>query len=111
MRHAERKGSNMANAWCSCGFAEDGAADEAIGDLFEVFAPPDGKTADGLVHLEGEASLFCLCGAGGSTGELDGHFLAVFTPGDLIGHDGRRHQEGGAGDRGREVPMAEGGPG
>lgn len=55
----------MDDARCSCGFAE--AEDETIGDhLIEVFAPDDGKGPDGKVHLEGEASLFCMCGAGGS---------------------------------------------
>ncbi len=70
----------MNNERCSCGFAEVG--DETIGDHFiEVFASNDGKGPDGKVHLEGKASLFCVCGAGGSAGELDAHFLAVFTPG------------------------------
>jgi hypothetical protein len=57
-----------------------------------VFAPDDGKAADGLVHLEGEADLFCLCGVGGSAERLDAHFLAVFTPDDHIGRDGAKHE-------------------
>ena len=85
------KGNAMTPARCACGFTE--ARDEAIGDhLFEVLAPEDGRAADGLVHLEGEADLFCMCGAGGSASELDAHFLAVFTPADLIGHDGDKHE-------------------
>jgi hypothetical protein len=70
----------MASARCSCGFCE--AGDETIDDhLIEVFAPDDGKGPDGKVHLEGEANLFCLCGAGGSAAELDAHLLAVLNPG------------------------------
>lgn len=68
-------------------------ADETIGDhLFEVFAPDDGRGPDGLVHLEGQASYFCMCGAGGSTEKLDAHFRDVFTPADSIGRDGIRHE-------------------
>jgi hypothetical protein len=82
----------MTAAQCSCGFTEDEAGDEAIGDhLLEVFAPQDGRAADGLVHMEGEADLFCMCGVGGSADELDAHFLVVFTPPDLVGNDGRKH--------------------
>jgi hypothetical protein len=77
---------------CTCGFTEADGADETISDhLLEVFAPDDGKAADGLVHLEGDA-LSCLCGAGGSAAELDAHFLAVFTPADSAGRDGASHQ-------------------
>jgi hypothetical protein len=85
------KGSNVTDAQCSCGFTE--ADDETIGDhLFEMFAPDDGRAPDGLVHLEGEANLFCLCGVGGSAQDLDAHFLAIFTPADLIGRDGDKHE-------------------
>lgn len=84
----------MTVAKCVCGFTEDEAGDEAIGDhLFEVFAPEDGRAADGLVHLEGEVALFCMCGIGDSADELDEHFLAVFTPANLIGGDGRKHEK------------------
>ena len=84
----------MTGAQCVCGFVEDEAGDETIGDhLFEVFAPEDGRAADGLVHLEGETALFCMCGAGGSADELDAHFLAVFTPADLVSRDGRKHEK------------------
>jgi hypothetical protein len=76
---------------CSCGFTE--AGDETIGDhLYEVFAPDDGKAADGVMHLEGGRDFFCLCGAGGSAEELDAHFLAVFTPNGSIGRDGNTHE-------------------
>jgi hypothetical protein len=87
------KGDNVAGALCSCGFAEVAGVDETVGDhLFEVFAPEDGKGLDGLVHLEGEVSLFCMCEAGGSAAMLDAHFLAVFTPDNSIGRDGKRHE-------------------
>ena len=83
----------MTPARCSCGFTEDASEDYTIGGhLFEVFAPDDGRGLDGKVHLEGEAALFCLCGAGGSAPELDTHFLLVFTPADSIARDGRRHE-------------------
>ena len=88
------KGASMIPAQCVCGFTEDEAGNESICDhLIEVFAPEDGRAADGLVHLEGEENLFCMCGAGRSHDELDAHFLAVFTPADLIGRDGRRHEK------------------
>ncbi len=79
---------------CSCGFTETASMDETIGDhLVEMFASQDGKAADGLVHLEGEADLFCLCGTGGSATELDAHLLAVFTPADSVGRDGVKHEK------------------
>jgi hypothetical protein len=35
----------------------------------------------------------CACGHSASTaGELDRHFLAVFTPAGAVGRDGRRHE-------------------
>jgi hypothetical protein len=84
----------MVGTQCSCGFTEDEAGNETLGDhLFEVFAPEDGRAADGLVHLEGEENLFCMCGAGGSADELDAHFLAVFTPAELTCRDGRKHEK------------------
>lgn len=84
------KGNGVNSVQCVCGFTE--AGDEKIAaHLFEVFAPDDGRAADGRVHLEGQANLFCMCGAGGSASELDAHFLAVFTPADLIGRDGDKH--------------------
>jgi hypothetical protein len=83
----------MTGAQCVCGFIEDEVGDETIGDhLFEVFAPEDGRAADGLVHLEGETALICMCGAGGTAQELDAHFLAVFTPIGLTGRDGQKHE-------------------
>ena len=99
------KGNVMTPARCVCGFTEDQARDEKIGDhLFEVFAPEDGRAADGLVHLEGEANLLCMCGAGGSVSELDAHFLAVFMPADLVGRDGDKHEPvSAAGQPGQQV--------
>lgn len=78
---------------CSCGFTETASTDETISDhLVEVFAPEDGKAADGRVHLEGSAHLFCLCGTGGSAQELDAHLLQVFTPADSVARDGVKHE-------------------
>jgi hypothetical protein len=89
----EQKGHDMTAGRCVCGFTESAGADETVEDhLFEVFAPEDGKGPDGLVHLEGEVALFCLCGAGGSAPDLDAHFLAVFIPADGIGRDGTKHE-------------------
>jgi hypothetical protein len=83
----------MNGARCSCGFVEATGADETISDhLLEVFETDDDKGPDGKPHVEGPTSFFCLCGAGGSTGELDGHFLDVFTPADSIGRDGNKHE-------------------
>jgi len=82
----------MAGARCACGFKEVAGVDETISDhLLAVFTPEDGTGPDGLVHLEGETDLSCLCGAGGSVADLDAHFLAVFTPTDHIGRDGQKH--------------------
>jgi hypothetical protein len=83
----------MADAYCTCGFTEDEAADETISDhLLAVFTPGDDKGNDGRFHLEAEPDLTCLCGlATAMADELDAHFLAVFTPDDGIGHDGKRH--------------------
>jgi hypothetical protein len=81
----------MAGELCSCGFAP--AGDETLTDhLLEVFAVEDGTAADGLVHLEGEVSLFCMCGTGGCAEELDAHFLTVFIQADSIGRDGVKHE-------------------
>jgi hypothetical protein len=95
----------MTLAKCACGFTEDVAADETIADhLYAVFAPEDGKAADGLVHLEGEAGLYCMCGAGGTAAELDAHFLTVFTPADYVGRDGKKHQPVSAGCPDPRIP-------
>jgi hypothetical protein len=83
----------MTGQQCTCGFTEAAGVDETLADhLMEVFAPDDGKGSDRLVHFEGEENLVCLCGAGGTAGQLDAHFLTVFTPADAIGRDGARHQ-------------------
>jgi hypothetical protein len=42
--------------------------------------------------LEGERRLTCFCGLAAATAEeLDAHFLALFTPDDAIGRDGKKH--------------------
>jgi hypothetical protein len=86
------KGKNM-TAKCVCGFTEDEAGDFTIDDhLFEMFAPEDGRGANGRYHIEGEPDLTCWCGlAAGTAAELDAHFAAVFTPADAIGCDGKKH--------------------
>ena len=83
----------MRLARCSCGFAEGEAADETITDhLLEMFATDDDRGTDGRYHLEAEPRLTCFCGLTATAAELDAHFLSVFTPGDAIGHDGKKHQ-------------------
>jgi len=78
---------------CVCGFTEDEAEDQTLDDhLFEAFAPDDDMGPDGLVHLEGQRKLTCLCGLAAATSrELDAHLLALFTPNDAIGRDGKEH--------------------
>lgn len=83
----------MTAVQCTCGFTENEAAGETIGDhLFEMFAPPDSTGPDGKVHLEGLEGYRCLCGAGGSQEKLDAHFMEVFTPADSVGLDGVMHK-------------------
>ncbi len=84
----------MTDTRCSCGFTEAADVDEMIGDhLFSVFAPDDDKGPDGVVHVEAEPDLTCLCGFAASTAEeLDSHFLGVFTPADSLGQDGTEHR-------------------
>jgi hypothetical protein len=92
----------MPRARCGCGFTEEVAEDYTLSDhLYEMFAPDDGKGPDGLVHLEGENALFCMCGAGGSADTLDAHFLEVFTPADHRGSDGAAHKAVSARERKR----------
>jgi hypothetical protein len=86
----------MAAARCTCGFAEVTGGDYPIGDhLFEAFVPDDGRAPDGLVHLQGEADFYCMCGIGGSAEKLDAHLLEIFTPPDSIGRDGTEHRMAG----------------
>jgi len=87
------EGNEMPAGQCVCGFIEDESDNQTIADhLLEIFAPEDDKGTDGLVHLEGERNLTCLCGFAAATAEdLDAHFLAVFTPADAIGRDGKEH--------------------
>jgi hypothetical protein len=63
--------------------------------LQRVFTPDDSRAADGAVHEE-RATGACACGFGpASPVALDAHLLAAFTPGNLTGRDGRRHQPAG----------------
>jgi hypothetical protein len=83
----------MITTRCTCGFTESTGTDETIDDhLLEAFETDDDTAPDGQVHVEGAKSFFCLCGAGGSTKELDMHFLLVFTPANCIGRDGNKHE-------------------
>lgn len=85
------KGSDMADAMCSCGFTE--SADEAMTDhLLAAFTPEDSRGRDGNVHEEWRATLSCSCGVATTTpAQLDAHFLAMFTPDNAIGRDGGKH--------------------
>jgi hypothetical protein len=39
------------------------------------------------------AALACSCGFRAvAVGEMDSHFLAVFTPADSVGRDGEKHE-------------------
>jgi hypothetical protein len=88
----------MSQYHCSCGFANDDAAE--LGDhLLTVFTPEDDHGNDGREHAElvktGETRLHwlvCLCGfSADETEEFDDHMLLVFTTLDGIGNDGKRH--------------------
>ena len=70
----------MADARCTCGFAE--SEDETLTDHFlEVFVPADSRAAGGQLHEELAVTGRCACGVATSTPqELDRHFLGVFTP-------------------------------
>jgi hypothetical protein len=67
---------------------------EAMTDhLLAAFAPDDSRATDRLVHEEWTVALTCSCGVAATTAaNLDRHFLAVFTPADQIGRDGRAHR-------------------
>lgn len=89
---------------CACGFLA-GTPEELADHLGEMFIPagatPAGDMAgDGQRHAElhrpGADGTFweCLCGfATVEMRALDAHLLAVFTPPDGIGADGRYHRE------------------
>jgi hypothetical protein len=87
------EGAAMNATRCACGFTEDETGDYTMTDhLLAEFAPDDDTGADGLVHLEGEQQLTCTCGLAAATAaELDAHFVAIFTPANGIGHDGKKH--------------------
>jgi hypothetical protein len=93
----------MSRHQCACGFLAD-AREELADHLGEMFVPADTSPAgdvasDSQRHAElsrrdADGTLWeCLCGlVGAETQALDAHLLAVFTPPDGIGHDGRYHQ-------------------
>jgi hypothetical protein len=88
----QRKGSDMTNARCTCGFTE--AGDETITDhLLAVFTPDACRGSDGLLHEEAFPPLTCLCGFTAATAqELDEHFLAMFTPDNSTDPNGVSHK-------------------
>jgi hypothetical protein len=60
--------------------------------LLGAFIPEDGIAGDGVLHEEGRSPHACLCGlATASSEQLDQHYLAVFTPEDRTGLDGKVH--------------------
>jgi hypothetical protein len=76
---------------CMCGLTA--GSPEELGDhLGEVFlTAADDVAPDGAVHAEVDGSR-CACGlVVASFVELDEHLLAMFTPDDGIGADGRKH--------------------
>jgi len=79
---------------CTCGFRSD-EPDGLFDHLEEAFAAPHDRDSHGIAHAEAADSPLayrCLCGhiAADAVG-LDAHLLAVFTPADRIGQDGRSH--------------------
>lgn len=96
----------MSACQCGCGYCACGymaASPEDLTDhLGEQFIPADDTAADGRVHAEtardqdatepARADWKCLCGFGApDLADFDAHLVAVFTPPDGIGADGRRH--------------------
>jgi hypothetical protein len=83
----------MTQPSCTCGYQADDADDLAV-HLGEMFIPADDTAPDGQVHCEGASTsgiLTCRCGFAGAVGDFDQHLLAMFTPDDHIGLDGKRH--------------------
>jgi hypothetical protein len=77
---------------CACGFERLDDDEEVSDHLLAAFESPSGIGTDGRVHQE-EALRACSCGFSAATGDdLDAHFLAVCTPIDAIGHDGKKHE-------------------
>jgi hypothetical protein len=61
------EGSSVNTAQCVCGFTQDEAGDQTLGDhLLEAFAPEDDKGPDGI--------------AAATPDEVDAHLIAKFTP-------------------------------
>ena len=91
----------MSACRCACGY-QAASTDDLTDHLGEQFIPAGDTDAGGQVHAEaareqGTAELArgdwkCLCGFGApDPAGFDAHLLAVFTPPDEIGADGRRH--------------------
>jgi hypothetical protein len=76
---------------CVCDFATD-SQEELSDHLGEMFlTASDDVAPDGALHAEVDGSR-CACGlVVASFLELDEHLLAMFTPEDGIGADGRKH--------------------
>jgi hypothetical protein len=56
-----------------------------------AFTPDDCVGNDGKVHEELSGGA-CACGFSGSSGDdLERHLMALFTPGDGVGLDSKRH--------------------
>jgi hypothetical protein len=89
-----RKADGMNVQRCTCGFTEADGDDETTEDhLLRMFTAEDDRGADGLVHLEGNPKLTCLCGVSASTAaELDSHFLEVFVPVGRTDFGGIEHE-------------------
>jgi hypothetical protein len=87
---------------CTCGYQAENPDDLAI-HFGEMFIPDDDTAPDGQVHNEaaqdrrdttGQTApliLTCRCGYTSSADNFDHHLLAVFTPPERIGLDGKRH--------------------
>jgi hypothetical protein len=91
----------MSSHLCACGY-EAASFEDLTDHLGEQFVPADDTDANGQVHAEAAhdrdaaglvgADWKCLCGFDASDlAGFDAHLLAVFTPSDGIGADGRRH--------------------
>ncbi len=91
----------MSACRCACGY-EAVSPEDLTDHLGEQFIPADDTAADGQVHAEGArdqdatglagADWRCLCGFGApDLAGFDAHLVAVFTPPDCVGADGRRH--------------------
>ncbi len=87
---------------CTCGYQAEDPDDLAI-HFGEMFIPGNDTAPDGQVHNEAakdrpwdsgapaSRTLTCRCGLTAAADAFDHHLLAVFTPPDRIGLDGKRH--------------------